>query len=166
VTKRGSIVYYLAAWVWGCISMAVLIWCAVPDRERLSWLMGQDSAVAGLLAVCVTALLLGAPAATLFALLLRRAVLWMRWGGALRWVLAGSVLAPLVIAAMGAASHYYFQIGSDTYRILVLTVTVLLAGPGGIYPSGILAAIPVGALTAYVLFLVHRAFNSPQLPAG
>ncbi len=166
MTKRGSIVYYLTAWVWGCISLATLVWCVVPDRERLSWRMGQDSAVASFLVTCLSALLLGAPAALLFAWLLRRAVLWARWDGALRWVLAGSVLAPLVIAALGTASHYFFQIGADTYGILALTVTVLLAGPGGIYPPGILVAVPAGALTAYVLFLVHRAFDPRQCNAG
>lgn len=165
MTKRGSIVYYLTAWVWGCISMAVLLWCAVPDRGRLSPQMGQGNGVAGFLATCLTALVLGAPAATLFAWLLRRALGWAGWNRAAHWVLAGSVLAPMVIAALGAASHSYFPPDRDTQGILADILSLLLAGPGMLYRPGIVLAIPAGALTAYILFLVNRAFDPRQSPA-
>ena len=70
MTRRGSLIYYLAAWALGCFFMVVVVWCW--DLLLVSHKDLVREATEGFLTLIVYGYLFGAPTALLFGFLLRR----------------------------------------------------------------------------------------------
>ncbi|MFZ3329124.1 MAG: hypothetical protein WA197_00720 [Candidatus Acidiferrales bacterium] len=152
MTRRGSLIYYLAAWALGCFFMVVVVWCwdllVVSHRDLLR------EATEGFLTLVVYGYLFGAPTALLFGLLLRRIMAALKCKTPLHWAGVGAILAPLVIVALGFASRGAAKVLPQEY----VSVLFLLVGSENILRVGWWLPIPAGAATGYYLGRIQRAF--------
>ena len=156
MTRRGSLAYYLAAWVCGCFFMSLAIW--VKDLSSAASQIVTERGAAGLLFFYFYGLLLGLVTALVGAFILRRLMQLSRWARAWQWTLAGAVLAPLLMGALGLWwRHHFVRAGSAPGL-----VSLIAYGPSIVLDAGLWLAIPAGAATAYVLYRIHRSFAPPE----
>ena len=155
MTRRGTLAYYLAAWVIGCFIGSLLAWAWAARNE-------SSASFSMLLMLYFVALMYGAVDILLFAFLLRR---FMRLWGTHRvwsWMLAGAVLG-------AGLTRLLLWIGDTLVRFSPLSggglVTYLLlafwTAPNALRLAGIWQAPIAGAVGAAVLCLVDRAFDRP-----
>jgi hypothetical protein len=149
MTRRGTLAYYLAAWVIGCFVVAFLQWLG----EALAGNFGTASI---LLTTYFFSLIFGAIAILLFAFLLRRSMRLLRTHAVWAWFSCGAILAFLEIGALLHAQNALLSFRSgefgEIFFAAVLNAADSLAGRN-------LWQAPVGgAITAVVLCLVDRAF--------
>ncbi len=138
MTRRGSLVYYLAAWVCGCFFASVALWILLPF-----------GGVRGFLSVYFFSLFWGFLPALLFALVLRLFMDLWKWKHSLAWLLPGGALAPLMLLIYEVAER---ALGWADRR-------------DPIWVPVYWSSVPVGAATAFVLSLIHRAFEPrPESP--
>jgi hypothetical protein len=157
MTRRGSLAYYLAAWICGTVFMSICVWAReiffgggaepnLPKQEAMS-----------LLFICFYGLLLGAVAAFVSAYLLRTFMKWFSWRGTLQWIVSGAIITTLVILALG----YGGLAGSGEQLLKNTAMTFVSLGPAVVISAGWWLATPAGAATAYVLHRIDRAFAPP-----
>lgn len=154
MTRRGSLAYYLAAWVCGCLFISLTIWMAIP------WVPSMRS-VSGLLFTYFLELMYGALPSLLFGFALRRAAKGMHWSRAWHWLVSGAILAPTMAALLGRfASINAFRGGGWQSWIYVslLASSVIYTNPSWT----VVLTAPAGAATAWVLFRIDRAFATPS----
>ena len=160
MTRRGSLIYYLAAWALGCFFMVLVLWCAAEfwgfSREILS------GGAEGFLAFIFYGYLVGAPTALLFGLLLRRIMMALKCRTPMHWAIAGGILAPLLVVVLAAvcrsaASH----VPPAYYAAAVYPVAAAQA----IVEVGWWLTIPAGFATGYYLGRIQRAFGTPPSTA-
>jgi hypothetical protein len=157
MTRRGTLAYYLAAWVIGCFVLSVMAWVWASPQEGIPL-----AAPARLLILYFLSLAYGAVDMLLFAFLLRGAMLL--WGTHALWIwaLVGAVIGAAVVRLLlwsgdmlvGASAPS----GSGLLGYLLLAIWT---APNALRQAGIWQAPVGGALTAVVLCLVDRAFNRP-----
>ena len=155
MTRRGSLAYYLAAWVCGCFFMALAFWLEMHWPSRLS-----SEAVfhdIGFLGLCFFGLIIGAVPSLLFGWILRRLLRFARAENVWIWIVAGALLAPLVIWILGNAGRLLRDRRFLPYSALPIW-PFLVVGPLAILDESIWITVPVGAATASVLYAVHRGF--------
>jgi hypothetical protein len=155
MTRRGSLIYYLAAWALGCFFMVLAVWC-----QNLILTSSQDwmrEATEGFLALIFYGYLFGAPTALLFGLLLRRIMLALKCKTPMHWAIAGGILAPVVVVVLGIGSRRAAHLlPSDDAAILFP-----LVGAENVLRAGWWLTIPAGFATGYYLGRIQRAF-APQ----
>jgi hypothetical protein len=155
MTRRGTLAYYLAAWVIGCFIVSLLAWAWAARNE-------SSANVAMLLILYFVALAYGAADVLLFAFLLRR--LMRLWGthGIWIWMLAGAGLATgllwLLLWSGDALTRVSPLSGQGPIAYLLLA---FWTAPNALRLAGIWQAPIGGAVTGVVLCLVDRAFNRP-----
>ncbi|HEY4740588.1 MAG TPA: hypothetical protein VIH76_08345 [Candidatus Acidoferrales bacterium] len=160
MTRRGSLAYYLAAWICGCLFMSVAI--CVKDRNALA---GADfSAAVRLMYFYFFSLMLGFAPALIFGFLLRRSAALLGPKHPSIWVAAGAMIAAVLVAAIGGWNRNAMAVAHPRMFPTGL-VFALTGGLGFTYDEGWWLAIPVGAATAYVLYRIDRAF-APQSSTG
>jgi hypothetical protein len=149
MTRRGTLAYYLAAWVIGCFVVAFLQWVGEAAA-------GEIHPASILLTTYFFALIFGAVALLVFAVLLRTSMrlagthtLWI-------WFLSGAILSVLEIFALIHAQNALLSIRSGElgqfFFAAVLNAADTLSGRN-------LWQAPIdGSVTALVLCLVDRAF--------
>jgi len=149
MTRRGTLAYYLAAWVIGCFVVSVLFLSG-------PLLAGEVDTASILLMTYFFSLALGAFAMLLFAFLLRRVMRLMGTHALWIWFLSGAILSLAEIFVLIHARSALLPIRSGQFgRIFFAAVLV---------PADLLAGrnfwqVPVdGAITALVLCLVDRPF--------
>jgi hypothetical protein len=155
MTRRGSLIYYLAAWALGCFFLVVVVWC-----WDLTTVSRQDllrEATEGFLTLIVYGYLFGAPTALLFGFLLRRIMRALQCKTPLHWAGVSAILAPLVVVALGYASRGAAKVLPQEYA----SVLFLLVGSEGVLRAGWWLTIPAGAATGYYLGRIQRAFATP-----
>jgi hypothetical protein len=155
MTRRGSLIYYLAAWALGCFFMVLAVWC-----ENMILTSSQDlmrEATEGFLTLIVYGYLFGAPTALLFGLLLRRIMLALKCKTSMHWAVAGAILAPLVVVALGLGSRRAAHLLPSDYVAILFP----LVGAENVLRAGWWLTIPAGAATGYYLGRIQRAF-APQ----
>jgi hypothetical protein len=158
MTRRGSLAYYLAAWICGCVFMSVCLWIWVfieggRQNEHLAPIAFS------LLLSCFYGLIIGAAASLLFAFLLRRLMAALRWRAVLQWTIAGAILNTIVVVALGNCDRW-----ANAHSVAALS-RILTAGPAVVMDTGWWIAIPAGAATAYVLYRIDRAFAPQSSPS-
>jgi len=160
MTRRGSLIYYLSAWILGCFFMSLAIWM----KDMMGPTRGLVSArsVFGLIFFYFYGLILGALAAFLGAFILRRLMRAVRCKTPTHWAIAGVVLMPLVVAALGWLGRRVDLAQRPGERLLVALTT----GPKMVLEAGWWLAIPAGAATAYFLCRVERRFAPQPETAG
>lgn len=155
MTRRGSLAYYLASWVCGCFFMAVTIWLGNELRPTVPRTMGL------LLVTYFFSLMFGAVTSLLFGFFLRRAANGLHWNCVWHWLTGGAIIAPLLIAMLGAIASSNAQ-GSGWCVWLFLPLTGPYMINGGHGWKLLFLTAPVGAATAWVLFRIDRAFGRPS----
>ena len=159
MTRRGSLIYYLTAWICGCFFMSLAIWIRMMwTGPRVGWPMRQAF---GLLFICFYGLALGAFTALLFAFLVRRVAARLKCKTPLHWAIFGGILSPAIIGLLGAMGRHLEPESQPGVRL----VPLLLLGPGLVLEAGWWLSIPAGAATGYLLGRVQRAFApAPSAP--
>jgi len=149
MTRRGTLAYYLAAWVIGCFVMAFLQWLG----EALA---GNFQTASILLTKYFFTLIFGAIAILLFAFLLRRSMRLVGTHVLWAWCLWGAVLAfveiLVLIRTQGALLSIHSGAFGEIFFAAVLKAADSLAG------QNVWQAPVGGAITSVVLCLVDRAF--------
>lgn len=155
MTRQGSLAYYLAAWVCGCLFMSSFVWARAvivcsPDIADLS-------VAFSFLIFNFYGLMLGAPAALLVGFLLRRVAGLARYHRSWQWMILGSALSATSVGA------FWFLDGINItgHAMASRVVSFFGSGPRMVVNSGWWMAVPAGGATAGVLFRVHRAFAFP-----
>ncbi|HKW89909.1 MAG TPA: hypothetical protein VJN21_14255 [Candidatus Acidoferrales bacterium] len=152
MTRRGSLAYYLAAWACGCFFMTVCF-VGLPKPSDFP----QDM-ILGLIYLYFLALFFGAFTSLLFGFLLRKIAGGMEFARAWQWIVAGAILAPVLIGTLGSIMLIH---GRATEFLLPVQLYFLYA-PQLILSGGahtLWRVIPAGAATAWVLFRIHHAFG-------
>ena len=156
MTRRGSLVYYLASWICGGVFLTVAMYLqeqASPQEMGI----GPTGAGAAILTTYFLVLIFCAFLSVMFAFFLRLSMRWLNAESLWQWVLAGIVLALPMTWGVRWASRATDAAGLQgaARQIAVL----LFLGVRGIAERHALLGLPVAALTAAVLFLIHRAFS-------
>lgn len=161
MTRRGSLVYYLAAWILGCFFMSTSIW--IKDLWGPPLMQMGSRQAFGMLLFYVYSLSFGASTALLGAFLLRRLMALLKCKTPAHWAGVGAILAPVLIGILGTwGRHASSGTGSRPAPRLLAFVTF---GPMTVLEAGWWLAVPAGAATAYLLCRIHRAFlPEPQEP--
>lgn len=146
MTRRGSLAYYFAAVVVGCLFTSGVVWVASRYSPH-PW----DGPY---LAFYAASLATGSVTAATGAFLLRRICRGFNLRDAWHWILLGAAVAPLTVWVF---SRFVFPWWSPTW--LWLAGLFLGGGAGVVVRYGLWLAIPAGALTAYILYLVDSAFS-------
>jgi hypothetical protein len=156
MTRRGSLAYYLTAWICGCFFMTLAVWTrdlfGTSSNDAFS-----SHSVFGLIFFYFYGLVCGALAALLGAFLLRRVMGALKCLTASHWAAAGAILAPVLLAILGTLGKRIGTEGQGGLRVLRL----ITYGPMTVFETGWWLPIPAGAATAYLLCRVQRAF-APQ----
>jgi hypothetical protein len=159
MTRRGSLAYYLTAWICGCFFMSLAVWTRDPFGASSNDAFSSRS-VFGLIFFYFYGLVFGAIAALLGAFLLRRVMAALKCLTATHWAAVGAILAPVLIAVLGILGKRIGTEGQGEFRVLRLTTY----GPMTVFEAGWWLPIPAGAATAYLLCRVQRAFAPQKSP--
>ena len=160
MTRRGSLAYYLAAWVCGSFFFAAACFFSAPKSSDY----GLTPDARGFLAAIFFVLAFGWVFTLGFALLLRLLASLLPAGRARGWTISGGVLAllpALVIAFLQRSSVE----GPGSLRFLEDLFG--LGGTNGFRrpfhaAAGVLSMMLAGMATAYVLYRVNRAFAEQE----
>ncbi len=155
MTRRGSLVYYLASWICGGLFLTVAMYLqerASPEGMGI----GPSGAGATIITTYFLVLVFCAFLSVVFAFFLRLSMQWLRAERLWQWALAGVILSLPMTWGVRWASRATDAVGLQGAgrQIAVL----LFLGVRGIAERHALLGLPVAALTATVLFLIHRAF--------
>src|SRR5579862_71414 len=92
MTRRGSLVYYLASWICGGLFLTVAMF--LQEKASPTGMgIGPSGAGAAILTTYFLVLIFCAFLSVLFAFLLRRLMAWCHAENLWQWVLAGTILA-------------------------------------------------------------------------
>jgi len=155
MTSRGSLVYYLASWICGGLFLTVAMFLreqASPEGMGI----GPTGAGAAIITTYFLVLVFCAFLSVVFAFFLRLSMDWLHAESLWQWALAGIILSVPMTWGVRWASSATDAAGLQGAgrQIAVL----LFLGVRGIAEHHALLGLPVAALTAAVLFLIHRAF--------
>jgi hypothetical protein len=156
MTRRGSLVYYLTSWICGGLFLTVAMY--LQERSSPEGMgIGPTGAGAAIITTYFLVLVFCAFLSVVFAFFLRLFMKWLRWERLWQWALAGIVVALPLTWGVRWASAAVDAIGLQGAgrQIAVL----LFLGVRGIAENHPLLGLPVAALNAAVLFLIHRAFS-------
>jgi hypothetical protein len=156
MTRRGSLVYYLASWICGGLFLTVAMYLqerASPEGMGI----GPTGTGAAIITTYFLVLVFCAFLSVVFAFLLRLSMRWLRAEGLWQWALAGVVLSLPLTWAVRWASRATDAAGLQGAGRQV--AVLLFLGVRGIAENHPFLGLPVAALTATVLFLIHRAFS-------
>ena len=160
MTRRGTLAYYLTAWICGSVFMSLSVW--LRDAGSLGVLQLSLRTTFGILLFCFYGLIVGAGAALLEGFLLRQLARRAHWNRPGPWVFAGAALAIVVVGVFGMWGRHI----SSGPRTPPRWAQLLTFGPKFVLDTDLWLAIPAGAATAFVLYRVHTAFASPRHGEG
>jgi hypothetical protein len=152
MTRRGSLVYYLAGWVCGSFFLALAVWLhayALHTQQKFS-----SNGAAGLLTVYFFTLAFGWFQSIFAAFFLRRIAIFAKFNAPWQWALTGAALWPLLILLLdkiGNSAHWSPDNSQSGW-------TMFVSGAMIVSREAIWIAAPAGALAALVLFTVNRSF--------
>jgi hypothetical protein len=156
MTRRGSLVYYLASWICGGLFLTIAMY--LQERASPQGMgMGPTGAGAAIITTYFLVLVFCAFLSVVFAFLLRLTMRVLHAESLWQWVVAGTVLSMPMVWVVRWASRLMDSSGVQGVgrEIAVL----LFLGVRGIAENHPLLGLPVAALNAGVLFLIHRAFG-------
>jgi len=160
MTRRASIAYYFAAITLGSFFLAVTYYVHFlmtgAPRENI----GRD-----FLATYFFTLMLTLVPMLLCAFLLRRAAVAFRWSAPWPWMLVGAALFLAIVQALGWLGNA-FESDKMVVEWWRMVLTFVLVGPMLAVKQPFWLPLPAGALTAFLLYRVHRAFEDAPSPAS
>ncbi len=148
MTRRGSLAYYLAAWVCGCLFLSL-------SFLSIRWDV-WDHTIKGIFFTYFVSLTTAALPLLVMAFLVRRIAIRFGWAHAWQWAASGALLLLIAIAVFGSIGLWIESIfGTVPYpAALVFQGSAIL-----VMDRGVFSAIPAGMATALVLHAIHRAFE-------
>ena len=152
MTRRGSLAYYLASWVCGCFFMTICF-VGLPRPSEF-----PQRIILGLIYLYFLALIFGAFTSLFFGFFLRRIARALKFSRAWQWILAGAILALILVSALGSIKPFHVH---ATEYLLPIQLYCLYA-PQLILSGGaklLWRVIPAGAATAWLLRRIDRAFE-------
>jgi hypothetical protein len=155
MARRGSLVYYLSSWIIGGLFLTVAMYLqerASPEGMGI----GPSGAGAAILTTYFLVLIFCAFLSVVFAFLLRLSMDWLHAESLWQWALAGIILSLPMTWGVRWASRATDAVGLQGAGRQI--AVFLFLGVRGIAENHPLLGLPVAALTAAVLFLIHRAF--------
>ena len=156
MTRRGTLAYYLAAWVIGCFVVSFLQWTSDA-------IAGDFRPASALLTTYFFSLVFGAVAVLLFSSLLRLSMRLLGTHNLLAWPLTGGLLALVLVVGFFHAQGALVSFRSSPLGEILIGVALKAADA---LQGRNLWQVPVdGALTGLVLCLVDRAFSGADKPA-
>jgi hypothetical protein len=155
MTSRGSLAYYLAAWVCGCSFMALAFWIELQFSRGAS-LRGTFQGVS-FLGFCFFGLFFGAVPALLFAWILRRLLKSFQSARLWLWIVMGAGIAFLLVWCLVALGQVLRDPRALPYSALPFW-PFMVVGPLALSEGRLWITLPVGAATAAILFAVNRTF--------
>jgi hypothetical protein len=164
MTRRGSIVYYLAALVVGSFFLA--------GAYQLRWLgmpLSSAERARGRLYDYFFGLVFAACTLLLSAYFLRKVTSWLGLKNVWLWVSAGAGVTLATVWTLGGlGTLLLFRM--DLPSFLLLPLFYALVGPAMLLkePFWLPLWLPIltGAPTAFVLYKIHRAFEPPMKPVS
>jgi hypothetical protein len=156
MTRRGSLVYYLASWICGGLFLTIAMYLqerATPEGMGI----GPSGAGAAILTTYFLVLIFCAFLSVVFAYFLRLTMGWLRAESLWQWVVAGVILSVPMTWGVRWASRTSDAAGIQGAARQV--AVFLFLGVRGIAEQHPLLGLPAAALNAAVLFLIHRAFS-------
>ncbi len=156
MTRNGSLVYYLTAWIVGSFFMILALFVADAIRPPASIHGFLRDVASNFLFAYFFGLIYGASTELVYGFVLRRFMIWSRATRAWQWGGVGSALVIpffFILRWMGRVLRFTDP-GGNFFAILVGGVLADLAADYRILALG----IPAGGATSAVLFYVHRAF--------
>jgi hypothetical protein len=164
MTRRGSLVYYLASWICGGLFLTVAMYLqerASPEGMGI----GPSGAGAAIITTYFLVLVFCAFLSVVFAFFLRLSMRWLHAESLWQWVLAGVILSLPMTWGVRWASR-----ATDTAGLQGATrqiAVILFLGVRGIAENHPLLGLPAAGLNGAVLFLIHRAFSQKvESPGG
>ena len=155
MTRRGSLVYYLASWICGGFFLTVAMF--LQERASPQGMgIGPSGAGAAILATYFLVLIFCAFLSVVFAFFLRVSMGWLHAEKIWEWALAGIVLSLPMTLGVRWASRLTDSVGLQGAGRQI--AVFLFLGVREIAEHHALLGLPVAAITAAVLFLIHRAF--------
>jgi hypothetical protein len=158
MTRRGTLVYYLSAWILGCFFISLLVW--IKDTFFATSTYRFADFAFGLLYFYFFGLIAGAFAALLGGFLLRRIMIALKCKTPSHWALVGAILMPAVIFLLGTWGRHVAVRQGQTRLVELITF-----GPKTVLDASWWLSIPAGAATAFLLCRIQRAFV-PQKAAA
>jgi hypothetical protein len=155
MARRGSLVYYLSSWIIGGLFLTVAMYLqerASPEGMGI----GPSGAGAAILTTYFLVLIFCAFLSVVFAFLLRLSMDWLHAESLWQWAMAGVILSLPMTWGVRWASRATDAVGLQGAGRQI--AVFLFLGVRGIAEKHPLLGLPVAALTAAVLFLIHRAF--------
>jgi hypothetical protein len=161
MTRRGSLAYYFAAVAFGCVLMTLGMWL---PHGRPGW-HGTPSTegFSGFFVACFFGFLFGTAPSLIFGFVLRQLMHRLRWTEPWRWMTAGAAIAFVEVWILSKLAVAIRE--SPAGAGAEFAVAAFLAGADIVRTERHWASLPVGALTALILFRVHGAFE-PAAGAG
>jgi hypothetical protein len=154
MTRRGSLAYYFAAVTLGGFFLAVTYYAHFLLHGAPRENMGRDFLVTYFFTMMLTLLPM-----LLCAFLLRRMAVGFRWSTPWPWMLAGAALFLGFVHGLGWLGN-----AVDSNKMIVewwrMALMVVLVGPRLAIKQPWWLPFPAGALTASLLFRIHRAFET------
>jgi hypothetical protein len=163
MTRRGSLVYYLASWICGGLFLTLAMY--LQERASPQGIgIGPTGAGVAIITTYFLVLVFCAFLSVIFAFLLRLTMDWLRAERLWQWALAGAILAMPMTWGVRLASRATDAAGVQGAGRQI--AVFLFLGVRGIAENHPFLGLPVAALTAGVLFLIHRAFSQKAEPSS
>lgn len=159
MTRRGSLAYYLAAWVCGGLLFAATSFIAAPANSDY----GLTPDTRGFLAASFFVLAYGWGFTLAFAFILRNLARVFRWERPWPWTISGGGLA-LGFALVCSSLPVAWLVRSSWLRSFAGLFELRASTAASLGSRSLLAALATtlaGMLTAFLLFRVDRAFTPP-----
>ena len=158
MTRRGTLAYYFAAIVVGCLFLVLGVTAIGEGSLRFS-----SQGMSDFFLLYFLALVYGSFTMFLFAFLLRRAARWLKWERAVVWIIVGAVLAPSVVWALyfiwDKLLSKWALVGPQVMWWMIFGGAIGVAEFAHSQLAATVSAGAVGAATALVLHRIHRAFE-------
>src|ERR1700722_20150924 len=154
MTRRGSLVYYLASWICGGLFLTVAMYLqerASPEGMGI----GPAGAGAAIVMTYFLVLIFCAFLSFVFAFLLRLCMDGLHAQSLWQWVVAGIILSLPLSWGVRWAARATDRAGLEGAALQV--AVLLFLGVRRIAEHHPLLGLPAAALNAAVLFLIHRA---------
>ena len=155
MTRRGTLIYYLSAWILGCFFMSLAMW--IKDEWDFVRFSLRLLKISGLLTDYFFGLALGAIPMLIAAFLLRKVASVLKCKTPWHWAIFAAILLPLLVVVLGNVRPLPPAFGHPARWIQDWTTS----GPHIMFLTGWWLAIPAGAATGYFLGKIQRAF-APQ----
>jgi hypothetical protein len=160
MTRHGTLAYYLAAWVCGCFFMSTAIFLRFTLDPHRDIPLSLHGAVGNFWLFSFVGWIFGLGISLFGGFVMRRLMHAFHLESTAAWIVSGAILAPVIVLAFGYVGR---TLQNSTAKPAQAYQYAFGQAGSVILDSGWWLTIPVGALAAFILFRVNRAFAQTNL---